>query len=136
MTSVYLHLLVFGAWVVVNVLPISFTHFDPSRTLLETVVSIEAIFLATFVLITQNRMSDLAKTRAHPGLQVGLLNEQETTRVLRLLLAVSEHMGMPRAPDPELDELSRDVAPKDVLDQIAVHSSALEREQRDDTPLR
>lgn len=136
MTSVYVHLLLVGVWVFANVLPIPFAQFDPSLILLGTVVSVEAIFLATFVLISQNRMSDLAKTRAHLGLQVGLLNEQETTRVLRLLLAMSEHMGMPRTLDPALEELSRDLAPKDVLDQIEVHTGALEREQRDDTPLR
>lgn len=132
MPSVYLHLIVLGVWVVLNVGPLPVSRFDPSFALLGTIASVEAIFLATFVLITQNRMADVAETRAHLGLQVGLLNERETTRILRLVAAMSEQMGIIEAQDPELDELSRDVAPEDVLKQIEVHTEALEREKLDD----
>lgn len=133
MASIYLHLTVLSLWVVFNLGWLSIPGFNASFALLGTVASVEAIFLATFVLITQNRMADLAETRAHLGLQVGLLNEHETTRILRLVAAMSEQMGVVQAQDPEIDELSRDVAPEDVLEQIEVHTAALEREKRDDT---
>ncbi len=132
MASVYLHLFVLGVWVVLNVGLLPIRKFDPGFALLGTVASVEAIFLATFVLITQNRMAYVAETRAHLALQVGLLGEHETTRILRLVAAMSEQMGIQDAQDPELDELSRDVAPEDVLKQIEVHTDALEREQRED----
>lgn len=131
MASLYLHLLVLGFWVILNVGWLPIRSFDPSFSLLGTCASVEAIFLATFVLITQNRMADLAETRAHLGLQVGLLSEHETTRILRLVAAMSEQMGIKEAQDPELDELSRDVAPEDVLKQIEVHTDAVEREKQE-----
>lgn len=132
MASVYLHLLVVALWVVLNISLLPIPPFDPGFALLGTCASVEAIFLATFVLITQNRMAELAETRAHLGLQVGLLSEHETTRILRLVAAMSEQMGIQEAQDPELDELSRDVAPEDVLKQIEVHTDALAREMEED----
>ncbi len=131
MPSLYLHLAVLGVWVVLNIGLFPIRSFDPSFSLLGTCASVEAIFLATFVLITQNRMADMAETRAHLGLQVGLLSEHETTRILRLVAAMSEQMGIKEAQDPELDELARDVAPEDVLKQIEVHTDAVEREKQE-----
>lgn len=131
MPAVYFHLIVFGVWVAVNRGWLPGPRFDPSLSFIGTFASVEAIFLSTFVLITQKRMSELAETRAHLALQVGLLGEHETTRVLRLVAAMSEQMGIQEAHDPELDELSRDVAPRDVLREIEVHTDAVEREQRD-----
>ncbi|MGI8509495.1 MAG: DUF1003 domain-containing protein [Gemmatimonadaceae bacterium] len=131
MPSLYLHLTVLGVWLVLNSGLFRIRSFDPSFALLGTCASVEAIFLATFVLITQNRMADMAETRAHLGLQVGLLSEHETTRILRLVAAMSEQMGIKEAQDPELDELSRDVAPEDVLKQIEVHTDAVQREKQE-----
>lgn len=132
MPSLYVHLIILILWVVINMDWVPWPRFDPSFSLIGTVASIEAIFLATLVLITQNRQADISETRSHLGLQVGLLSEHETTRVLRLVAAMSEKMGIDEAQDMELDELSRDVAPEDVLKQIEVHTEAVERKNRDD----
>lgn len=128
MRFVYLHLALFGAWIVVNLgwVP-GVPKFDPSFVILAMFASVEAIFLSTFVLITQNRMSELAGTRADLDLQISLLSEHEITRVVRLVAAIGNHLGLEEARDPELDELGRDVDPEAVLEQIEVSSEELER---------
>jgi uncharacterized membrane protein len=118
LTFVALHLAVFGVWVLVNsgVLPVP--RWDPSFVILATVASVEAIFLSTFVLISQNRMQALADERADLDLQVSLLSEHEVTRLITLVQAMAEKMGVAEAADPELDELAKDVAPERVLDAM------------------
>ena len=118
MTFVYLHLALFGAWIVVNLEWTPLPAFDPSLVLLAMFASVEAIFLSTFVLISQNRMALLADKRADLDLQVSLLAEHEVTRVLTLVSEIAERMGIEASRDPELSELARDVAPEKVLDKM------------------
>lgn len=118
MTFVYLHLLLFGGWIVVNLGWTPLPQFDPSFVVLAMAASVEAIFLSTFVLITQNRMAELADRRAELDLQVSLLAEHEITRLIRLTGAIASHLGLDEAQDPDLAELRQDVQPERVLDQI------------------
>ena len=62
--------------------------------LLSVMVSCEAIFLSTFVLMKQNRMSKREDLRAHLDLQVNLLSEREMTLVLQLLQRISTRLGV------------------------------------------
>ncbi|BDG09487.1 hypothetical protein AMPC_26000 [Anaeromyxobacter paludicola] len=117
MRFVYLHLVVYGAWVLVN-LPWSPWRFDRQFIVLGTAASIEAIFLSTFILISQNRMTALADKRADLDLQVSLLAEHEVTRLIRLVSAVAERLGVEESRSPELGELKRDVRPEAVLDTL------------------
>jgi uncharacterized membrane protein len=119
MKFVYIHLLLFGLWILINLgwLP-SVPRFDPSFVVLAMVASVEAIFLSTFVLITQNRMAALADKRADLDLQVSLLAEHEVTRLITLVTAMAERMGLELARDPELAELSQDVAPEKVMEKM------------------
>jgi uncharacterized membrane protein len=94
------------------------------------VVSLEAIFLATFVLISQNRLSAEAEHRADLDLQIGLLTEHELTRVLQMLDAMQDKMGIENHADSELADLEMETRPEDVLAEIArlqqrAHSSNL-----------
>ena len=82
------------------------------------VASVEAIFLSTFVLITQNRMAARAQQRADLDLQISLLAEHEITRLLTLTVAIAERLGIPTAQDPEFAELAQDVAPEHMLDTM------------------
>lgn len=119
MKFVYLHLLVYGAWIVVNlgwVPPVP--RFDPTFVVLAMVASVEAIFISTFVLVSQNRMAAQADQRADLDLQISLLAEHEITRLVTLVGEMASRMGVPEAHDPELDELKRDVAPEQVLDRM------------------
>jgi uncharacterized membrane protein len=122
MRFVYIHLAVFGSWIVINLgwLP-GVPRFDPSFVVLAMVASVEAIFLSTFVLISQNRMSALADKRADLDLQVSLLAEHEITRLITLVSAMAERMGVDQARDPELSELSRDVRPEKVMETMEAH---------------
>ena len=69
--------------------------FDPFPfSFLTMVVSLEAIFLAIFVLISQNRMARLADHRAHLDLQINLRAEQEITTTLKLVQEIRAHLGI------------------------------------------
>jgi uncharacterized membrane protein len=123
MKFVYLHLVLFGLWLAINAgwLPIV-EPFDPSFVILAMAASVEAIFLSTFVLISQNRMTALADKRADLDLQVSLLAEHEITRMLQLVTAIAHRLGMEESRDPELAELAKDVAPEKVLDEMEMHA--------------
>lgn len=101
MTFVYVHLAVFGTWIVVNLgwLP-GIRPFDPSFVVLAMMASVEAIFLSTSVLINQNRMQALADERADLDLPIHLLTEQEVTRLITLASGIAAKLGIEEAHDP------------------------------------
>lgn len=116
---VCLHAAVYTSWIIVNLgLIPGVPEFDKSFVILATEASVEAIFLSTFVLITQNKMAAAADKRADLDLQINLLAEHEVTKIAGMLAAVMEHLGLPAYQDAEIDEISRDVAPEIVLDEI------------------
>lgn len=119
MVFVYLHLLAVCLWVAVNqgLIPVV-PRFDQSYVILATVASVEALFLSTFVLISQNRAAAAADRRAELDVQINLLSEHEITRLLQLTMAVAEKLGVREASDPSLIELKEHVAPEKVLDRI------------------
>lgn len=80
--------------------------FDPfPYGLLTMVVSLEAIFLSTFVLISQNRLSEETERRADLALHIGLLTEHELTRVLQMLDVIQEKMGIVDHENSDLADL-------------------------------
>jgi len=116
---VYIHLAIFGFWVVANLgwVPVV-PAWDPSFVVLAMVASVEAIFLSTFVLITQNRMAADNDRRADLDLQINLLAEHEVSRLIEMLSAVVKHLGVDASAAEEVEDLKRDVAPEAVLDAI------------------
>lgn len=119
MRFVYLHLLLYGFWIVANMgfVP-GVPRFDPSFVILAMVASVEAIFLSTFVLISQNRMAAAADKRADLDLQINLLAEHEVTKLVVLVSAIADRLGVQTGVESEISELKRDVAPEAVLDEI------------------
>lgn len=119
MLFVCLHAAVYGAWVVINLgfVP-GIPAFDKSFVILATEASVEGIFLSTFVLISQNKMTAAADKRANLDLQVNLLAEHEVTKLATMLVTVMEHLGIPAYQDQEVNEIARDVAPEAVLDAL------------------
>jgi len=115
---VYIHLVGFSLWILINLGWTGLPVFDPTFVVLAMFASVEAIFLSTFVLITQNRMQAHADRRADLNLQISLLAEHEVTRIIALVSAMAERMGVDTADYPELSELKQDVAPEQVLDKI------------------
>jgi uncharacterized membrane protein len=119
LTFVYFHAIWFGFWIVLNLGWQGIKPFDPYPFgLLTMVVSLEAIFLSTFVLVSQNRMGVVADRRADLDLQIDLLSEHEITRLLTLVDAIADHLGLDVGTDSEVDELKRDTAPEVVLKEI------------------
>lgn len=119
MVFVYVHIVWFGAWILLNNGRLGVRPFDPfPYELLTMVVSLEAIFLSTFVLISQNRLSVEAERRADLDLHIGLLAEHELTRVLQMLDAIQNKMGIESYEDSELADLEMETKPEDVLAEI------------------
>jgi uncharacterized membrane protein len=118
MFFVYLHLVLFGIWITWNIGWLGLKPFDESLVVLAMFASVEAIFLSTFVLISQNRMNARADQRAELDLQVSLLSEHEITRMIVLVRAIAQKMGIDDAKDAEIDELAKDVHPEKVMDTI------------------
>ena len=93
--------------------------FDPfPYGLLTMIVSLEAIFLSTFVLISQNRMTEQAEHRADLDLHIDLLTEYEMTRVLQMLHAIEDKLGIESSQNEELAALEQYTDPESVLDEI------------------
>jgi len=119
MAFIYIHIVFFGLWVAANLgwLP-GIPVWDPSFAVLAMVASVEAIFLSTFVLMTQNRMAAAADKRADLDLQISLLAEHEITRLATMLAAISDKLNVQMENQAELEEIKTDVAPEAVLDRI------------------
>lgn len=118
MTFVALHVVLFGGWMWWNSRWSSLPKFDDSLVVLAMAASVEAIFLSTFILITQNRMAVMADRRADLDLQISLLSEHEVTRLLAVVTAMARKLGVPEADDPDLKHLQHDVRPEEVLDKL------------------
>ena len=118
MTFVCLHLVLFGGWIVANLgwLP-GVPRFDPSFVMLAMVASVEAIFLSTFVLITQNRLAETADRRADLDLHISLLTEHELTRLAELVDRIAGRLEVP-VDKAEFAEIERDVTPVEVLEAL------------------
>ena len=121
MTFVYIHIVFFGTWILWNMGWLGLKPFDPSLVILAMEASVEAIFLSTFVLISQNRMSAQADKRAELDLQVSLLTEHEVTHLIKMVKAIAQKMDIAESGNPEIEELEKDVAPEKVMDSMEQH---------------
>jgi uncharacterized membrane protein len=115
---VWLHVAWFAAWLALNAWP-GLPHPDPYPfTFLTLVVSLEAIFLSAFILMSQNRAARVDDLRNQLALQLDLLTEQETTKLLRLVEAIAECVGVQDRSDPPLDVLEQATDPEQLAQQI------------------
>lgn len=116
---VYIHVLLFGGWIAANLGIVPFIRpWDPTFVILAMIASVEAIFLSTFVLISQNRMFAENDRRADLDLQINLLAEHEVTKIIAIVSAIAARLDIPMPAAQEIDELKNDVAPEAVLDAI------------------
>jgi uncharacterized membrane protein len=118
MAFVYFHAALVVGWVLINTGLTPLRTFDPSFVILATVASVEAIFISTFILISQNRAQAAADRRADLNLQISLLSEHEVTHLIKLVTKVAAKLGIEEASNPELEELKRTVAPEAVLERL------------------
>lgn len=118
MTFVWVHVIWFGVWILFNVVP-GVHHVDPFPfTFLTLIVSLEAIFLSTFILISQNLDSRISERRSHLDLQLNLLSEQENTKMIVMLHAIAAKVGADLSQDPHLHALSEETEPERLIEQI------------------
>ncbi len=113
------HLCFFAAWVGWNLLP-HVHHFDrPPFSLLGTMVGLEAILLASFILMRQSRLGRRSDERDHLMLQILLLTEKEITAVLGIERQVASRVGAGGAANTlEVRELSQHTSIEDVAQTI------------------
>ncbi|MBS1811848.1 MAG: DUF1003 domain-containing protein [Acidobacteria bacterium] len=138
MAFVYIHAIWFGLWILLNVGLINIpplSQFDPYPFgFLTLVVSLEAIFLSTFVLIAQNRLARQSEKRAELDLQINLLAEQKAAKVLEMLEQMVEQLDHANSRfnltlDEEVKALKVSPQPEEVLDVI---EKAINDETNDD----
>ncbi|MBC5763472.1 DUF1003 domain-containing protein [Ramlibacter albus] len=117
-TFVWIHAALFAAWIAWNAVPGTF-HFDPYPfTFLTLCVSLEAIFLSSFILIAQNYEMRVSERRNQLDLQINLLAEQENTKMLQLLERIAKHVGASPGDDPEIRALEQATRPETLARQI------------------
>ena len=103
-----LHVVWFLVWIPWNLGLLGFVPFDPFPFgLLTMIVSLEAIFLSIFVLMSQKRESAIAELREELMLQVNLRMEQEVTKTLQLVAGLYTRLGHVMAEDEELGDMLR-----------------------------
>jgi uncharacterized membrane protein len=128
MTFVWVHVVWFGGWIVLNLIP-GVPHFDQFPfTFLTLVVSLEAIFLSTFILISQNLETRISERRSHLDLQLNMLSEQENTKMITILQAIAEKVGADVSHDPHLAALSEDTVPERLVEQIKAREETVSKE--------
>src|SRR2546423_11273019 len=118
-----IHAIGFVAWILWNIPGIGLPQFDPyPYGMLTTIVSLEAIFLSIFVLMTQSRESRIGELREELTLQVNLRMEEEITKTLHLVAGLYARLGLQLADDPELRAMLEPLDPKkiesDLTEQI------------------
>jgi len=116
---VYVHIVLFGGWLIWNGTHTVPPHlrFDKAPfNVLTLVVSLEAIFLSAFILISQNRQQRVADQRNHLDLQINLLAEQESSQMLVMMKQVMDHLGI-RA-DKDAIALQQATDPQQLAAQI------------------
>jgi len=120
-----IHVIIFILWIYWN-LPFSgLPKFDPYPFgMLTTIVSLEAIFLSIFVLMTQSRESKIGELREELTLQVNLRMEEEITKTLHLVAGLYSRLGLQLADDPDLKAMLEPLDPKKMENDLAEQISA------------
>lgn len=133
MLFLYLHAAWFGLWIALNENWIRVPGFKPFDGypfgLLTLIVSLEAIFLSTLVMISQNRSAAMADERSDLDLQIDMLGEYEITRILQVVTAIGQKLQVEGCDDEELQQLKSRVAPEAVLKEMAERKKAVESEK-------
>ena len=127
MAFVWVHVVWFTIWIVWNtILPAK--RVDPYPfSFLTLVVSLEAIFLSTFIMIGENRQERMDERRSHLDLQINLLAEQENTKMLELLTKIAARLEVDADEDPSVSVLKQATRPEKLAEQIDQSIEAAEK---------
>lgn len=127
MPFVWVHVIWFASWILANtVLPMK--PIDPYPfNFLTLIVSLEAIFLSTFIMISENRQGRIDERRSHLDLQINLLSEQENTKILMLLEGIAKKLGV-ESGDPDVAILEQATRPQQLVEQIDETAREMEKD--------
>ncbi len=118
MGFVWVHVVFFTGWIIANT-ALAAAPIDPYPfSFLTLVVSLEAIFLSTFIMISENRQQRIEERRSHLDLQINLLAEQESTKALQLLKDIALKLGVDPEKDPNVGILEQATRPEMLVAQI------------------
>lgn len=127
----YLHALIILIYILINTGVFGIKPFDPYPfPLLVGIITVEVLFITTFILISQNRTKNEMDQRADLDLQMSLLNQHELTRALRMLDAIQDKMGIANDDDIELRKLEENVSPTDVLIEMEMVQRRANKDKR------
>ena len=119
-------------WIVANLvaLELGYEEVDePPFFWLQGIIAVNAFIISTTVLIRQNRMQKLAEHHARLDLQVNLLTEEKTSKIIAMLDALRRDMpGMPSATDQEASDMAQ---PTDAQAVLAVIENEAEAPEKD-----
>ncbi len=115
-TFLALNTFLFLGWILINTNTIEWLDaFDPYPfNLLTNIVSLEAIFLAIFVLISQNRMTKIDDLREETHLQLNLISEREITKIIKMMALLLDKQGIDLSQDTELRQMIRPVSEEEI----------------------
>lgn len=105
------NVIIFAVWISLNInlIPKS-KPFDPFPFgFLTMIVSLEAIILSIFVLISQNRAAKVDDLRDEVDLEVDLITEKELTKLMKLILLLLKKSGYNFSKDQELKEMLKPI---------------------------
>ncbi len=122
LTFVSIHVCWFTAWVSINIFSLGVPHFDPHPfSLLNTIVALEAVFLASFIVMRQGRASRRSDERDHLILQILMLTEKEITAALGIERQIAARMG--------IEEVARDAGIERLIQETSIDAVAQEVQQ-------
>jgi len=115
-TFLLFNVFLFLVWIFINTDQVqSIPSFDPFPfSLLTTIVSIEAIILAIFVLISQNRTSKVDDLREETHLQINIITEREITKLMKMIAILLEKQGVDLSQDPELKKMLKPISEEEI----------------------
>lgn len=123
LTFVAIHVCWFSAWLLINSVKTGLPRFDPFPfPLLDTIVALEAIFLASFIVMRQSRTSRRSDERDHLILQILMLTEKEITAVLGVERQLAARMGLKEvAKDADIEQLSQQTSIDEMAQTLHEH---------------
>jgi uncharacterized membrane protein len=122
----------FLVWIVINLnLFPSIKAFDPFPfSFLTMIVSLEAIFLSIFVLVSQNRQSKIADLRQEIDLQINMISEEEITKVMQMLAAIYKKVGHKEERDPEILEMMKPLNIDEIEERLEKEYDEVKKETK------
>ena len=115
---IYVHMIVFGLWILASKGSTPLPKFVPTLHFLAVFAALESLFLSGCVLINQNRMQLIADERADLQLHISLLAEREATRLIQIAARMAEKLKVDLEADEDLRDLMQEVRPDEVLEEI------------------